>query len=126
MYHRYENGQIPKHDYLSVIAQKTGKSVDWLLGHTDATPVAIAVAEAKASGGADEEEKIIGEITERLRWMKAKAKPGRDRLKNAIIHRLDEYSDYCEDHYADLRKAEAEVAQKVFESKKSSTTVPVT
>ena len=126
LYQNYENGRVPAADKLSLISQKTGKSVDWLLGHTDATPVAIAAAEAKESGGADEEEKIIGEITERLRWMKAKAKPGRDRLKNAIIHRLDEYSDYCEDHYADLRKAEAEVAQKVFESKKSSTTVQVT
>jgi len=113
MYHRYENGQIPKHNYLSVISNKTGKSVEWLLGHTDATPVAVAAAEARESGGGDEEAMIVTEITERLRMMKAKSKPGRDRLKNAIIHRLDEYSDYCEDHYADLRKAQHQVADQM-------------
>jgi len=32
VYQRYEDGRVPRHDYLSVIAEKCGVSVDWLLG----------------------------------------------------------------------------------------------
>lgn len=32
VYHRYEQGRIPKSDNLSVIADKCGVPVDWLLG----------------------------------------------------------------------------------------------
>lgn len=32
MYHRYEDGQIPKSDNLRVIAAKCNTTVDWLLG----------------------------------------------------------------------------------------------
>lgn len=48
MYHRYENGQIPKHDYLSVISKKTGKTVDWLLGKDEPIDPAAAKWEARS------------------------------------------------------------------------------
>jgi len=34
MYHRYEQGQIPKEANLRVIADRCGVTVDWLLGRT--------------------------------------------------------------------------------------------
>ena len=35
MYHRYENGQVPKDHNLQVIADRCGVTVDWLLGRGD-------------------------------------------------------------------------------------------
>jgi hypothetical protein len=42
MYHRYEQGQVPKENNLRVIADKCGVSVDWLLGRdqSDSLPLA--------------------------------------------------------------------------------------
>jgi len=35
MYHRYENGQIPKENNLRVISDHCGVTIDWLLGRDD-------------------------------------------------------------------------------------------
>jgi len=40
VYQRYEEGRIPNHDNLSVIACKCGVTVDWLLGRTELHNVA--------------------------------------------------------------------------------------
>lgn len=105
-YQRYEDGRIPDADMLANIARKCGVTVDWLLGRDpiDLAPVATAAKEARESGGADEEAMIVSEITDRLMMMKSKSRPARDRLKTAIINRVDEYSDYCEEHYRPLRE----------------------
>lgn len=51
MYHRYELGQIPKHEKLEVIALNCGVTIDWLLASSAAgvdTGAAPAVAEDRS------------------------------------------------------------------------------
>jgi transcriptional regulator with XRE-family HTH domain len=42
MYHRYEQGQIPKEGNLRVIANRCGVTIDWLLGRDDSPPQTIS------------------------------------------------------------------------------------
>lgn len=45
MYHRYEQGQVPKEKNLRVIAAACGVTVDWLLGRSDEPAPGAAGAE---------------------------------------------------------------------------------
>lgn len=42
MYHRYETGQIPKHEKLEVIATHCGVTIDWLLASNAAEAPVVA------------------------------------------------------------------------------------
>jgi len=59
MYHRYEKGQIPKGNNLRVIAEKTGRPVDWLLTGKESVSVTLCYGirerlfEAKGATGLD-------------------------------------------------------------------------
>lgn len=112
LYQNYENGRIPASDKLLLIAQKTGKTVDWLLGRNpiDLAPVADAAKRASEAGGSDEEVKIITEINNCLRTMKSVRKSTRERIKKQISNRVDEYCDYCDEQYASLHQEKVKAA----------------
>ncbi len=57
MYHRYENGQVPKENNLRVIADHCGVTVDWLLGRDvfDGKKITSPQGAAKLEKGQDSE-----------------------------------------------------------------------
>lgn len=51
MYHRYENGQIPKEKNLAVIASHCNVTIDWLLGRENLAAHSQTVREDAATYG---------------------------------------------------------------------------
>ena len=92
------------------------------IDHFEATAVAAAVQAERAAGGLDEFKVCLEEIEKRLRCFHVMDRANRRRMKTAILNRIDEYDEYCETHYADLRKAVAEDAARLHAARKAAAT----
>jgi transcriptional regulator with XRE-family HTH domain len=79
VYQRYEEGRVPRHDILSVIAERCGVTVDWLLGRTEEKKEKFSES---GMSGADRE-RYLAEV-------EAKGKPENNLFLAMILRRLED------------------------------------
>lgn len=105
VYQNYENGRVPSPDNLSLIAQKCGTTVDWLLGRQDGKPGQsnlTMVRECPARYGSPGE---AGETSDYIALVKGEAGSSYRRLINTRLVELQESTAECrEEIIKDLEK----------------------
>lgn len=109
MYHRYEQGQVPKDSNLGVIADKCGVTVDWLLGRDPSEgPARIYGAAARSALEHQEQEKLAAfdaqdrarltefwKVVESVTPLMLRGGPNVETCQQMIRAALDDFAAWC-------------------------------